>query len=63
LNALVPTQRLWTKINDSIAREKKSFWKPIFRVFYTAADGGVCQFDFRRVVSITLLSLRTRRSD
>ncbi len=29
-NTLVPTQRLWTKINDSIEREKKSFWKPIF---------------------------------
>jgi hypothetical protein len=32
-NTLVPTQRLWTKINDSIEREKKSFWKPIFAFF------------------------------
>ena len=32
-NTLVPTQRLWTKINDSIEREKKSFWTPIFAFF------------------------------
>ncbi len=32
-NTLVPTTRLWTKINDSIEREKKSFWKPIFAFF------------------------------
>ncbi|MBA4184166.1 MAG: hypothetical protein H0X49_09160 [Acidobacteria bacterium] len=32
-NTLVPTQRLWTKINDSIEKEKKSFWKPIFAFF------------------------------
>lgn len=32
-NTLVPTQRLWTKINDSIERERKSFWKPIFAFF------------------------------
>jgi hypothetical protein len=32
-NTLVPTERLWTKINDSIEKEKKSFWKPIFAFF------------------------------
>lgn len=34
-NTLVPTQRLWTKINDSIEREneKKSFWTPIYAFF------------------------------
>lgn len=32
-NTLVPTQRLWTKINDSIELEKKSFWTPIFAFF------------------------------
>lgn len=32
-NTLVPTQRLWTKINDSIEREKTSFWTPIFALF------------------------------
>jgi hypothetical protein len=28
-NTLVPTHRLWAKINTSIERERKSFWKPI----------------------------------
>ncbi len=34
-NTLVPTQRLWTKINDSIElqKEKKSFWTPIYAFF------------------------------
>ena len=34
-NTLVPTQRLWAKINDSIETEKseKSFWTPIFAFF------------------------------
>jgi len=32
-NTLVPTERLWTKINNSIEKEKKSFWKPIFAFF------------------------------
>jgi len=34
-NTLVPTQRLWTKINDSIEqeREKQSFWTPVFAFF------------------------------
>jgi hypothetical protein len=29
-NTLVPTQRLWTKINDSIERERKPFWHAVF---------------------------------
>lgn len=29
-NTLVPTQRLWTKINDSIERERKPFWQTVF---------------------------------
>ncbi len=44
LNALVPTVRLWTKINDSIAREKKPFWQPIFAFLFqpqTAAFAGL----------------------
>lgn len=28
-NTLVPTHRLWAKINTSIEQERKSFWKPI----------------------------------
>ncbi len=30
LNTLVPTQRLWSKINDSIGKEEKSFWHKIY---------------------------------
>ena len=30
LNTLVPTQRLWLKINDSIEKNEKSFWQKIF---------------------------------
>lgn len=29
LNSLVPTQRLWAKINDSIEKQRKPFWQPI----------------------------------
>jgi len=32
-NTLVPTQRLWTKINDSIGRERKSVWQTVFAFF------------------------------
>ncbi|MGI8639065.1 MAG: anti-sigma factor family protein, partial [Pyrinomonadaceae bacterium] len=32
-NTLVPTQRLWTKINDSIVRERKSVWQTVFAFF------------------------------
>jgi hypothetical protein len=28
-NTLVPTQRLWAKINDSIEKKRKPFWQPI----------------------------------
>lgn len=36
-NTLVPTQRLWTKINDSIERERRSFWTPILVFFRNPA--------------------------
>ncbi|MET0753842.1 MAG: zf-HC2 domain-containing protein [Pyrinomonadaceae bacterium] len=36
-NTLVPTQRLWTKINDSIERERKPFWQPILAFFRNPA--------------------------
>ncbi|MGC2234767.1 MAG: zf-HC2 domain-containing protein [Pyrinomonadaceae bacterium] len=36
-NTLVPTQRLWTKINDSIERERKPFWHPILAFFRNPA--------------------------
>ncbi|MDQ3180875.1 MAG: hypothetical protein M3Q33_10185 [Acidobacteriota bacterium] len=32
-NTLVPTQRLWTKINDSIGKERKSVWQNVFAFF------------------------------
>lgn len=36
-NTLVPTHRLWTKINDEIKREKKSFWQTAFAFFKNPA--------------------------
>jgi hypothetical protein len=32
-NTFVPTNRLWTKINDSIEKEKKPFWQTVFARF------------------------------
>jgi predicted RND superfamily exporter protein len=32
-SAFVPTNRLWTKINDSIERNKKTFWQTVFARF------------------------------
>jgi len=37
LNTLVPTQRLWTKINDSIQKEEKSFWQTVAAFFSNQA--------------------------
>lgn len=36
-NTLVPTQRLWTKINNSIQKEEKSFWKTAAAFFSNQA--------------------------
>jgi hypothetical protein len=58
LNALVPTQRLWTKINDSIAREKKSFWKPIFAFLTQPQTAAFASLIFVALISVTLLSLK-----
>ncbi len=33
LNTLVPTQRLWAKINGEIEKEKKPFWQTVFAFF------------------------------
>ena len=30
LNTLVPTQRLWSKINDSIEKKEQTFWHKIY---------------------------------
>lgn len=57
-NTLVPTRRLWTKINDSIERERKSFWKPIFAFLLKPSTAAFASVLFVAVVSITLLSLK-----
>ena len=57
-NTLVPTQRLWTKINDSIERERKSFWKPIYAFLLQPSTAAFASLIFVAVVSITLLSLK-----
>ena len=57
-NTLVPTQRLWTKINDSIEQERKSFWKPIFVFLLKPSTTAFASLLFVAVVSITLLSLK-----
>ncbi len=58
-NTLVPTQRLWAKINDSIEREKKSFWKPIFAFLLKPQTAAFASLLFVAVVSISLLSLKS----
>jgi hypothetical protein len=58
-NTLVPTQRLWTKINETIEREKKSFWQPIFAFLLQPSTAAFASLLFVAVVSITLLSLKS----
>lgn len=57
LNTLVPTQRLWTKINASIAREKQSFWKPLLAFLLQPQAAAFAGLIFVAVISLTLLSL------
>lgn len=57
-NTLVPTQRLWTKINDSIERERKSFWQPIFAFLLKPQTAAFASLLFVAVVTVTLLSLK-----
>jgi len=59
LNTLVPTQRLWTKINDSIEREKKSFWKPIFAFLLQPQTAAFASLIFVAVITITLLTFKS----
>jgi hypothetical protein len=58
LNTLVPTQRLWTKINDSIEQKRKSFWEPIFAFLLQPQAAAFASLIFVAVVTITLLSLK-----
>lgn len=37
LNTLVPTQRLWTKINNEIEKERRPFWQTVFAFFKNPA--------------------------
>ncbi len=57
-NTLVPTQRLWTKINDSIEKERKSFWKPLFAFLLQPSTMAFASLIFVTLVSTTLFSLK-----
>ncbi len=57
-NTLVPTQRLWTKINDSIEKERKSFWKPIFAFVLQPSTAAFASLVFVFAVVVALLSLK-----
>ena len=57
-NTLVPTERLWTKINDSIEQQRKPFWKPIFAFLLQPSTAAFASLLFVAVVSVTLLSLK-----
>ncbi len=57
-NTLVPTQRLWTKINDSIEREKKSFWKPIFAFLLQPSTAALASLILVFAVVVSLLTMR-----
>lgn len=61
-NTLVPTRRLWTKINDSIEREKKSFWKPIFAYLLKPSTAAFAGLLFVAVVSLSLLILKSEKT-
>lgn len=57
-NTLVPTQRLWAKINDSIKKEKKSFWKPLFAFLLKPQTAAFAGLLLVAVVSIALLAVK-----
>lgn len=61
-NTLVPTKRLWAKINDSIEREKKSFWKPVFAFLLKPSTAAFAGLLFVAVVSVSLLILKPENS-
>ncbi len=43
-NTLVPTQRLWTKINESIEKERKPFWQTVFAFLRNPALAAFASF-------------------
>lgn len=62
-NTLVPTQRLWTKINDSIEKEQKSFWRPIFAFLLQPSTAAFAGLIFVALVSVTLFSLKPHETN
>jgi hypothetical protein len=62
-NTLVPTQRLWTKINDSIERERKSFWKPILAFFRNPAMATFAAFLIVFALFVAYLNSANNSSD
>lgn len=58
-NGFVPTSRLWTKINDSIEREKKPFWKTIRAYFSMPTVAGFASLIFVVGLFAALISLKT----
>jgi len=58
-NTLVPTQRLWTKINDSIGREKKSFWESVFAFALQPSTAAFAGLLFVAALFVALLSMKT----
>ena len=61
-DTLVPTQRLWTKINHSIEKEKKSFWKPIFAFFSNPTTAAFASLLIVVGLFAVILSLRNDSS-
>lgn len=63
-DTLVPTKRLWTKINDSIEqeREKKSFWKPIFAFLLQPSTAAFTSLILVFAVVISLLTTRPNQT-
>jgi hypothetical protein len=62
-NTLVPTHRLWTKINDSIERERKSFWKPILAFFRNPAMATFAAFLIVFGLFVAYLNSENNNSD
>ncbi len=57
-NTLVPTQRLWMKINDSIGKEKKSVWQTVFAFFKNPAIAAFASLLIVFGLFMTFLSLQ-----
>ncbi len=57
-NTLVPTQRLWTKINDSIGKERKSVWQTVFAFFANPTVGAFASLLVVFGLFVAVLSLQ-----